>query len=202
MLKNMPMMRCLQRKLASIFLQMQTLLHVSKSATQEIIDGFYEVSVLTGELSKKLIEQILLQHNVNLETSTLITETLDKTVPLYFLSRTDQKRSSFFKENFKVIEYILDLDKGRKKVYVPILPVLNELLNRDDVLDKVLPEKVSGLNSGVYERFLDGQYFRGNLFFSALRIAIGLYIDDFEVCNPLGTSRKKHNICAVYWVFG
>lgn len=22
--------------------------------------------------------------------------------------------------------------------------------------------------------------------------------DDFEICNPLGTSRKKHKICAVY----
>lgn len=126
---------------------MQTLLHVSKSATQEIIDGFYEVSVLTGELCKKLIEQILLQHNVNIEPSTLtlITETLDKTVPLTFLSRsgplgTDHKRSSFFRENFKVVEpiqYNLDSEKGRKKVYVPILPVLNELLNRD-VLDKIL----------------------------------------------------------------
>lgn len=25
-------------------------------------------------------------------------------------------------------------------------------------------------------------------------------MDDFEVCNPLGTSRKKHKITAVYWV--
>lgn len=27
-----------------------------------------------------------------------------------------------------------------------------------------------------------------------------MYIDDFEVCNPLGTSRKLHKITAVYWV--
>ena len=26
-----------------------------------------------------------------------------------------------------------------------------------------------------------------------------MYIDDFEVCNPLGTSRKTHKLCAVYW---
>ena len=25
-------------------------------------------------------------------------------------------------------------------------------------------------------------------------------MDDFEICNPLGTSRKKHKITAVYWV--
>lgn len=29
-----------------------------------------------------------------------------------------------------------------------------------------------------------------------------LYVDDFEVCNPSGTSRKKHKITAVYWVLG
>lgn len=26
-----------------------------------------------------------------------------------------------------------------------------------------------------------------------------LYVDDFEMCNPLGTSRKKHKICGIYW---
>ncbi|KAA8580464.1 hypothetical protein FQN60_005999, partial [Etheostoma spectabile] len=25
---------------------------------------------------------------------------------------------------------------------------------------------------------------------------------DFEICNPLGTSRKKHQICGVYWTLG
>lgn len=24
-------------------------------------------------------------------------------------------------------------------------------------------------------------------------------MDDFETCNPLGTSRKKHKLCGVYW---
>lgn len=27
-----------------------------------------------------------------------------------------------------------------------------------------------------------------------------MYIVDFEVANPLGTSKKKHKLCAVYWV--
>lgn len=202
---------CLQRKLASLFLRMQTLLHVSKTATQEIIDEFYEVSVLTGELSKKSIEQVLSQHNISLEPSTftLIADTLDKSVPLSFLSKsgelgTEHKRASFFRQNFKIIEpveYFLDSAKGRKEVHVPLLPVLTELLNRDDVLDKALDEDV-GSNCGFYKSFRDGKYFQENIFFSAgvFRIALGLYIDDFEVCNPLGTSKKKHKICAVYWV--
>ena len=35
-----------------------------------------------------------------------------------------------------------------------------------------------------------------------LRITLVLCLDDFEICNPLGTSRKKHKVTAVYWVFG
>lgn len=32
------------------------------------------------------------------------------------------------------------------------------------------------------------------------RVSLVLYIDDFEVCNPLGTSRNKHKVTAVYWL--
>lgn len=34
------------------------------------------------------------------------------------------------------------------------------------------------------------------------KLSLVLYIDDFEVCNPLGTSQKKHKITAVYWALG
>lgn len=26
-----------------------------------------------------------------------------------------------------------------------------------------------------------------------------LYIDNFELCNPLSTSRRKHKLCGIYW---
>lgn len=32
------------------------------------------------------------------------------------------------------------------------------------------------------------------------KIAVGLYTDEFEMSNPLGTSKKKHKMSAVYWV--
>lgn len=33
-----------------------------------------------------------------------------------------------------------------------------------------------------------------------MSLSLIVYIAEFEVCNPLGTSRKKHKITAVYWV--
>ena len=54
----------------------------------------------------------------------------------------------------------------------------------------------------VYRSFRDGENYKTNGFLAVdeLRISIKLYIDEFEVCNPLGTSRKKHKLCGVYWV--
>lgn len=200
-------------KLASLFLRMQTLLHVSKSATQDIVDELYEIGTLAGECTKTSIENVLRQHNCNIEGTTLalITEAIQGTNPLGFLSRsgpfgTDHKRSTFFKDNFPVIEpveYVIDADRKKTFVYVPILSVLTELLSRNDVLDKVLAEEsCSELQSGQFKSFRDGLFFKENPLLSGdeLSIAVGLYIDDFEVCNPLGTSRKKHKVCALYWV--
>lgn len=54
----------------------------------------------------------------------------------------------------------------------------------------------------MYKSFRDGLHCKQNSLLSGqdLSISIGLYVDDFEVCNPLGTSRKTHKLCAEYWV--
>lgn len=53
----------------------------------------------------------------------------------------------------------------------------------------------------TYKSFQDGSHFKGNGFLSGgkLRILLTLYIDDFEVCSPLGTAHWKHKLCGIYW---
>lgn len=55
-----------------------------------------------------------------------------------------------------------------------------------------------------YRTVRDGEYCKQNCFLSSedLRIALNLYVDDFEICEPLGTSRKKHKLYGVCWVLG
>lgn len=202
----------IQHTLASLFLRMQTILHVSKAATQEIVHELYEIGVLAGEFTNRSIEKVLREHNCNTDSSVLrgIRETLQETNPLCLLSKTgpfgsDYKRSLYFRKHFTVIspvEYILDSTRRRTFVYVPILRVLTELLNRNDILDKVLIEESFTSQSSHFKTFRDGLFFKENLLLSReeLSIAVGLYTDDFEICNPLGTSWKKNKVCAVYWV--
>lgn len=203
----------LQHKVASLLLRMQTNLHVSKTTTQEIINELCSISSVVEECTPKIIESVLIKHNcaVNSAVTAAITEIVKKVNPLSFLSKdgpfgSEYKRATFYKKNFKVIEpveYVLDASSRRKFVYIPVLRVLTELLNRNDVLDKVLETgHIETVENSQYKTYRDGLYYKDNILLSSedLSIALGLYIDDFEVCNPLGTSKKKYKVCAVYWV--
>ena len=115
------------------------------------------------------------------------------------------KHKKYYKHNFKVvepIEYILD-DKDRSTLqHVPILTFLQQLFTDDHILNKALDSHlISGARGEevTYKSFRDGLFFKDNQFLSGgeLRVLLNLYVDDFEICNPLGTSCKEHNICGV-----
>lgn len=127
-----------------------------------------------------------------------MSEIIQKTNPFDSLSRTsplstNHKRLAFYKENYTVIEpteYVLDGARNRKSIYVPILKILTELLNRDEVLDKVLQEPTSSSSqTGQYRSFYDSLYYKENHLFAGeeFHVSLGLYVDDFEIGNPLGT---------------
>ncbi|XP_026777285.1 uncharacterized protein LOC113531030 [Pangasianodon hypophthalmus] len=109
------------------------------------------------------------------------------------------------KTHFSVVEpveYILDNKDNRTFQYVPILQSLLQVLKNIEEKDLVT-QKNTGCAS-QYQSFHDGSHFHENKFFAGdvKILSLILYFDDFEVCNPLGTSRKIHKVTAVYWVLG
>ena len=108
------------------------------------------------------------------------------------------------KKNLKLkpVEYILEPNEKRSFQYIPIFQSLIQILGKENLREKVLSEE-QNKSSTKYESYRDGTIYKENSFYSEeLRITLVLYVDDFKICNPLGTSRKKHKITAVYWVFG
>lgn len=204
----------LNHKLALFFIRLQTVLHVSKVATQEIVNELANIFSVAEELAPKIIEDVLTKHNCAVSDTVIsdIKEIIVQTNPFSSLTKggpfsSEYRRTVYYKEHFKVIEpveYVLDASSSRKCVYIPILQTLSVLLNRNDVLDKLLqPEDREYFPEWAqFKSYRDGLYCKENQLLSSenLSVALRLYIDDFEVCNPLGTSRKKHKICAVYWV--
>ncbi|XP_056336525.1 uncharacterized protein LOC130247306 isoform X1 [Danio aesculapii] len=196
----------LEKKLASLFLCMQTELGVSRNATKQIFHCLNEIQILSKPSIEKVIQDILCNHNCNVEQSVIteITEAVHRINPLYATTEkgtlsTDYKWNIYFKQHFDVVEpveFVFSRPKNKTFVYVPILEVLKKFLSTSQ---KTFSNTST---NGFYASCFDGQHFKEHPLLCAENffISLGLYIDDFEVANPLGTSRKKHKITAVYWV--
>lgn len=113
-----------------------------------------------------------------------------------------KRRAAYVRNNFPLvmpIEYVVEKDT-KTAVYVPIQHMLQRLLNKTDILEKAMSEKVHVPHE--YGSYTDGEHFKENplLSMDEFTVALILYLDDFEIANPLGTSKLKHKMCAVYWV--
>lgn len=96
----------------------------------------------------------------------------------------------------------MDVDEKHTYVIVPILKQLEKLLNRKDIYDEVFSFKQSVI--GVYSRFEDGSSFKNNILFQthphALQII--LYLDEVQICDPIGSYVYNNKLVFVYFTLG
>ena len=217
--QNLP--HTIERAVAALLLKLESILHVSSSAIDEIVSELqYIVGSVSAPVTHTIIDQILKKNNCHLDKTVLkeLADSVCKHNPVNIAIgnngplSTAYKRKQYYKNTFSLVEpveYKLDVKDNYTFQYIPILQSLQQLLNANGILEKALSKgnqrKERKTYSGVmptYRSFFDGIYFKENEFCcqDEFQIYIGLYVDDFEVCNPLGTSRKKHKVCAVYWV--
>ncbi|XP_058252312.1 uncharacterized protein LOC131357377 isoform X3 [Hemibagrus wyckioides] len=198
-----------------MLLKLENHYHVPGSAVNELLqDLHYLLSDASCPLSHRTIDT-LQKHKIDdasvvkdLVTSLSATNPLLAAIKHGGLLASAFKRKQYYRENFKVVdpvEYVLETKGNKTFQYVPILQSIQNLLCQNDLLDKMVESHSSQQLGDVHQHrsVQDGLYFKPNdLFSDDLRISLCLYVDDFEICNPLGTSRKKHKLCAIYWVLG
>ncbi|XP_076741620.1 uncharacterized protein LOC143419301 [Maylandia zebra] len=202
-------------KLASLLLKLEHTYLVSSTAVNELLEELHLIGTVSVRVSQNTISQFLRDNNCHVEASVVeelatalcssnpIQKAIVKQGPL----STSWKRKSYYKREFGVVspvEYILDKRKQKSLQYVSVLKTLQQLLSSDTILLKTanLKERYEShlSDKAVYSCPFDGEFFRNNKLLSQdCAISINLYIDDFEICNPIGTSRRKHKICALYW---
>ncbi|XP_072513078.1 uncharacterized protein [Salminus brasiliensis] len=115
---------------------------------------------------------------------------------------SNKRRKSYIERAYPVVmpfQYVIE--HGHAAVYVPILPMIQELFKHTDAFDKIQEARCS--QPSHYMSHRDGSYIHANELLSAspeLKLPLILYVDELEVSNPLGTSRKIHKLLSVYWV--
>lgn len=200
-------------KIAHLLLKLESIYNVPNKCIQELVE---ELQFISSSASVPIIlntvNSCLKKNNCTVEHSIVsdlikqicesnpISSSLKPSGSLY----TQYKRRKFFKKNFPIVEpveYVLDEKARRTFQYVPILPSLLQILSKKELQEKLLFSSQASSQS-VLSSFFDGTHFKDDEILSKdeQTLSLLLYVDDFEVCNPLGTSRKKHKITGVYWV--
>ena len=194
----------LRKKTACILLKLENIIHIPKAVVDEVLSELHFIlSKLAVPVTKATVLDVVQRYKLPVEESVAdeLAAVLCKTNPLALAIAKDgplataYKRTQFYISHFGVIqpvEYILDAQRNRSFQYIPLLQSLQQLLSHEDVSEHL---KIQNTQDQILASF---QEYRT----AGLRIALNLYVDDFEICNPLGTSRKKHKLCAVYWVLG
>lgn len=162
-------------------------IHVSNTAIQEIVDHLNEIFTLSQPLIEEAINNIL--------HSNIVLSATSKGGEL----SSSKRRRTFIEHNYPLVipvEYQLE-PTGHTIMYVSILQMIQELFKNTDILTKI---RELDRKPGHYASYCDGAHFHGNELLSTedLNIAIQLYIDELQIANPLGTSRKVYKLCAVY----
>lgn len=196
----------LEHNLASLLLKMQTVLHISESSVQEVIQQLCQINMLSQPLLHNRVRDVLKKYYVDINETVVreLTSVMSESSIMAFCAKdgslgTAKRRAAYVRREFPLVnpvEYCVE--KGKKTLaYVPIVPMLQKLLNKTDILDKAMSEKVHVTQE--YRSYVDGQCFNENSLLASddFTIALGLYNDDFEVANPLGTSKLKQNVCHI-----
>ncbi|KAL2078046.1 hypothetical protein ACEWY4_025731 [Coilia grayii] len=199
----------LEYNLAAFFLKMQSILHVTNRATQEIVEHIDQLFTLSEPILNKVITETLKKHSCPV-TDTIVGAVVQAVSECNILHRsvkskgplsTAKRRKSYVEQRFphiKPIEYLIDRTQ-RKSVYVPVLSSLQELMKKADIADIAFQSTTT--NPGEFSSYVDGSYYQSNVFFAegGAKFSLILYVDDLEIANPLGTSRGYYKMCAVYW---
>ncbi|XP_024118466.2 uncharacterized protein LOC112139860 [Oryzias melastigma] len=209
----------IEQQLGAALLKLEYLAHVPGTAIDEFLQELHHLlSSSTATISKSLVDDILKSNNIQVDESiigdiatavcsaTPVQKSLQKGGSL----STSYQRRRFYTQKFGVVEPVTHVLNAKEKhtfQYVPILKSLQHILRSQSVVEKLVKNHRGAQHTQPdefheYKTPQDGTLYQKNSFLNnnELRISLSLYVDDFETCNPLGTSKRKHKLCAVYWI--
>lgn len=181
---------------------------LSKSSLQILTNSIRDLNNLNTQYMFQKIKSEGIDLKQEAMEYNLFDEVLNRNTGIF---RSDYSRIKYYEKNQNYVHPVkIDLIKENHMgtlvksffYYIPILKTLEVMLKNKSVYDMCFYQPKS--KNGMYFDFCDGHIFKQNSFFkenpNALRLI--LFQDAFELCNPLGSSRKKHKIIGIYMVLG
>ena len=117
------------------------------------------------------------------------------------------RRATYIKNNLGFVEPqsiytgVSSRNKNCYCYYIPIKDTITALLKDATVLKQCVSKQQSTV--GILRDFFDGSLFKqATRDTSKKYLSLILFQDSFEIVNPLGSAKKRHNVLGVYFVLG
>ncbi|CAM1294702.1 Uncharacterised protein g1088 [Pycnogonum litorale] len=208
------------KNMALFYLKLESKYIIPASTIQNIVEQLQDVhclgqSIMCQKLLVRLTEGFQIPED---KARDIITEIKSSDLlvdcskgPL----RSNHVRKTTYKKMFQYVgpvPFMLgrnDSGKDRCLYYVPLKDSLKSLFQNKSVLNEYLHTSSPLVhddhgsnedNAPLLYDITDGLAYKKNVLFNTNPNALKLilYQDGFEVCNPLGSSKKKHKVLAVY----
>ena len=186
-----------QQTLVNFLLKLRVKNYVSEKSSELVINKFEEiVDLVLEQTEKNAIECI--DTPVSPEAVKVLCRPLFNLKDSLNNLNSAQKICNLFNEHPFVAPEQIVQGASDKFVYIPILKTLLSLLQHEDILTHIFKERKECEN--IVSDFYSASKFKTETHFTNVySIQIILYVDDFCLTNPLGTSAIQHKICAVYF---
>lgn len=194
---------------AAFVLKLTALHKLSQRAVIDVMDCTQELVNSKLTLVKDKLNTILLPDQLHILNDECFSPRLFQEVD------TEHKQEKFFESRFMYIPPISvvlgKVERTRKLggvhktvdsddcgYVVPFLSQLKALLSMPEIQEHLSSEE---RDNDLMVDYYDGLYFNNHAFLKKHPkcLCFGIYTDDFEVVNPIGSHRKKHKLTAFYW---
>lgn len=218
------------KSLALFILKLQSKNLIPESTIQEIVEELYLLNQMSCEntetfLRKKLSDLGIPEEEIDTFAHDFCVGELsmlwcslaptNQVLPNILCSdfgvlRSTYMRKLYFKREFNFVSPVAiplgDNACGKQQCchYVPILESLKYFCQDNSVKKYLNSTNCNTTDGDLYYDIQSGRVFQQNIFFKEFPTALQiiLFQDSFEVVNPLGSSKTKHKVLAVYYTIG
>lgn len=179
--------------LANLYATLKAKYFIPENHVDTIISTYMELNHINDEYLLSKVKDEERKYTSNLLSNNLFFKAHNKeNGPL----RNSYQRQQFFRNHFPYIDPVSVILRAEDNTsycyYIPVLETLEALLSDIDVLNQCLNKesrfdgaRFSDLNTGKRSNKISDDFNNENV------IKITLYQDAFEICNPLGSSKKN-----------
>jgi len=201
----------LQKKISQIVLKQREINLMSQSAMENFVTDISDIVKYSQMCFMQSLSQVsdISENVLNdcLKRSEAVIDDIFQTVC------SNKRLKSYCKKYMGMIpptEIVLDryIRNGKSLKnsyqYVSVLSTLRNFLEHDDVASEIVKDAENSITHDILYSYKDGSACKGHSLFSTdgLILRLHFYIDDFEVCNPIGSRRSIHKLTAVYFLVG